>query len=425
MTKNAGKATDDVSAQKRIVQQLDSRARKTVSNLKSQARTGDILQSATCTWVFGQVEEFRTLLKGQLPETWVDMEAARSDELDLLPIRSARESEHNEPVADDSAVIDFLLCQSVPTVEEAIERHGENGAFRVAARLLSRIGETDAKEALVKQITRSRTEQIDHTLDRISGQIRALRDVGKFDLRRPEQIQREVSRLEVIRENLQAERNIGLDALATSVASDLPADIDEIVCLLETTDTLVDDVRADIRSDQIERLKAAREAKPHLSREIDELMAGLQDIPLDYVEDQIAHIRDDRAIGQFVNKSTGPFEAFFPTFVKDAEEADWPGDLEAYAIALEKDIRMAVTPDRLDAARDLLRDWFALVTATTQGRSTTGPLKTLLQSLAFQAVAPRKGNQFQGKKARIHVVGMKVPPTTTWFLPPEFGTKSE
>ena len=418
------KATDDVSAQKRIVRQLDSRARKTVSNLKSQARTGDILQSSTCNWVLGQVEEFRSLLKGQLPETWVDMEAARTDELDLLPIRLAHGAELNESVADDAAVIEFLLCQPVPTIEEAIARHGENGAFRVAARLLSRIRETDAKEALVKQIAGRRTEQIDHTLDRISGQIGALRDVGKFDLRRPEQIQREVSRLEVIRENLQAERNIGLDALATSIASDLPTDIDEIVCLLETTGALVDDVRADIQSDQIQRLKAARDAKPHLSREIDELVAGLQDIPLDHIEDQIAHIRDDRAIGQFVNTSTGPFEAFFPAFVKAAEEADWPDDLEGYALALEKDVRMAVTPDRLDAARDLLRDWYALASATIQGRSTTGPLKTLLQSLAFQAVAPRKGIQLQGKKARVHEVTMKVPPTTTWFLPPEFGTKS-
>ena len=418
------KVTDDASTQKRIVLQLDSRARKTVTNLKSLARTGDILQSATCAWVLGQVEEFRSLLKGQLPETWVDMEAARSDELDLLPLRSAHVAEHNESVAGDAAVIDYLFHQSVPTVEKAIARHGENGAFRVAARLLSRVGETDAKEALVKQITKSRTEQIDHTLDRITEQVRALRDVGKFDLRRPEQIQREVSRLEIIRENLQAERNIGLDALATSVMSDLPADIDEIVCLLETTDALVDDVRADIRSDQHQRLKAAREAKPHLSGEIDELIVGLQDIPLDYVEDQIAHIRDDRAIGQIVNTSTGPFEAFFPAFVKAAEEADWPDDIEAYASALEKDVRMAVPPDRLDAARDLLRDWYALETAATKGRSTTGPLKTLLQSLAFQAVAPRKGNQLQGKKARVHVVSMKVPPTTTRFLPPEFGTKS-
>lgn len=418
------KATDDVSAQKRIIRQLDSRARKTVSNLKSQARTGDILQSATCNWVLGQVEEFRSLLQGQLPETWVDIEAARSDELDLLPIRLAHEAEHNECVADDAAVIDFLRCQSVPTIKEAIVKHGENGAFRVAARLLTRIGDTEAKEALVELISENRTERIDHTRDRISQQIRNFREVGKFDLRRPEQIQREVSRLEIIRENLRAERNIGLDALATSVTSDLPADIDEIVCLLETTDALIDDVRADIQSDQHQRLNAAREAKPHLAREIDELVDGLQDIPLDHVEDQIAHIRDNRAIGQFVNKSTGPFEEFFPTFVKAAEGIDWPNDLEAYAFALEKDARMAVTPDRLDAARDLVRDWYALATATMQGRSTTGPLKALLQSLAFQAVAPRKGNQLQGKKARVHVVSMKIPPTTTWFLPPEFGTKS-
>ncbi|TCM75231.1 hypothetical protein [Rhodovulum steppense] len=424
LAEERGRPGGNADQQKRIVSQLVTRARAAREALCAQGReaVGEPLEAAICAWLDARFSEFLGLLEGHLPAIWPDYDSAVHDELDLLPIRTG----DGEGVVDrfDEGLIEFLLRRSVPGAFQAIDEHIEVGAFRRAARLLSRIEDETLREETRARIDAVRTGRIDETLEALRVAARALREVGKIDLRRPEEIQREISRLDAIAENLRDDREMKLEALSTSPASNLPSDLDEIMELVTRTHDLVHEIRQDILDDQRQRLEAAREAKPQMAAEIDALIARLPEMTLENAEDQIAHIRDDRAVGQLSVALTGPFEDFFPGFIEAAGEADWPGGLPEYRAAFAAGGPLAVEDDRRDASGDLMEAWFDLAHAVALGNATAAPLKNLLQSLSFLNVAPRKGTQIQGHKAWRHEVSMNVSQSGDWFCPPVFGSRS-
>lgn len=407
------------------LEKLNTQIENSISLLYEMSKSSDLVQVAVCTRLLEQVRNLQSVLKGKPVNVYADFEDALYCEFNLLPLLGSFHEESNISFEEDEKLIEFVSNNMIPTPTQAIISHGEFGEFRKAARLLREIGDKSEKMKLADIIEDQRKKKYSQILGDISRLLNQLGEVGKFDVKRYEKIRDKIGELKKIGEDVELERECSLEMLGDFVNSDMSGDIYHISNVLSEIEVLVEESRVDIRADQRSRLKQLQR-ESNRDTEIERLLNDLDNKQLDHVEDQIAHIRDGRAIEPSITGVTGPFDSFFPDFVENAEENDWPRGYEQFVEALQSDRRLQVSSDRYEASKQILRNWFDLDAAVNASKSTASPLKELLGDLAFENVNPQRGVQVQTHRAWTHDVVMEVPysDVRSWLIPPKFGSLS-
>ena len=423
------KSTKDLRAFKKILDRLDTQAGKVVRSLERQQEKCNSMEGAICIWLAGQVREFQELLKGNLENVYSNIDMAIYGGFDLLPFSTDFPELEGEESEVDHELIEFLSTSRVLGIEDSIAFHGENGTFRKAARLLKRVEDPKKQKDLGNKIQSQRQKMLEQVLKCIQKCTISLREVGRFDYKRHVDIKRDIDRLEKMEKDFKWENEISIDELSNLEKSDLSGEVKNIFPLLERIENLVEESRSDIRDNQRQRLEKLRREKPERAVEIDDLIENLNSRKLDRVENQIAHIRDDRVVEPTsrdvaVTGFSGPFDDFFPDFVRRSEEDGWPSGYKQYAEALKNNDLLSVSGDRQAASRKLLKDWFSLEKAVSSSKPTESILKELLRELSFETGESKPRVQVKAHRAWIHDVRLRVPydPIRTWFVPPVFGS---
>lgn len=425
------KSTRDTQAFKNILDRLNTQAEKAMQSLERQQEKCGSMERAIGIWLIGQIREFQLLLKGELVNIYSNIDMALYGGFDLLPLSTDFPELEEEESEVDHELIEFLSSSRVLSVEESIAFHGENGTFRKAARLLKIVDDPKKFADLESKIQSQRKEKLGKVLKHIRKCAISLREVGRFDYKRHVEIKREIGRLEKMEVDLKWENEISVDDLSHLDKNDLSGEVKNIFRLLTRIENLVEESNSDIRDNQRQRLEKLRKEKAGRADEIDDLVENLNSKKLDRVENQIAHIRDDRVVeptskGSSKTEFMGPFDDFFPNFVKCAEADNWPSGYKQYAGALKNNELLMVASDRQAASRKILKDWFSLEKAVSSAQPTENHLKELLRELSFEGVESKPRVQVKKYKAWIHDVRLKVPydPIRAWFVPPVFGSDS-
>ena len=424
------KSTKDLRAFKKILDRLDTQAGKAIRSLERQQEKCDPMERAICIWLVGQVREFQELLKGNLENVYSSIDMAVYGGFDLLPFSTDFPELKEEESEVDHELIEFLSGERVPSVDASIVFHSENSTFRKAARLLTKVEDPKKKEELRNKIQSQRQKNLEQVLKYIQKCTISLREVGRFDYKRHVDIKRDIGRLEKMEDDLKGESEISIDELSNLEKNDFSGEVKNILPLLTRIENLVEESRSDIRDNQRRRLEKLRREKPERTAEIDDLVENLDNRKLDRVENQIAHIRDDRVVEPTsknvseITSLSGPFDDFFPDFVRRTEADGWPSGYKQYAESLKNNDLLMVSTDRQAASRKILKDWFALEKAVSSSQPTENILKELLRELSFETGESKPRVQVKTHRAWIHDIRLRVPydPIRTWFVPPVFGS---
>lgn len=399
---------------------------KTLSALENRIDFRDDIEATICGWLAKRVRQLKLVLDGEPMDGFSELRDALYGELDLVPVPSHYTEKSEAFEEDDEDLISFLSEFEVPSVDDAINSHIKSGAFGKAIRLLSNIKISNLKERYIENIKSERKTQFEDTLKRIERAITDLTEVKNLDISQPEYIEREADMLHVIKEDLLSAKDIDLEMLEATTKGKMSSNISKVNNYLSEIESLVEKSRANIRQNQKIQLEGLKEKNPDRSEEIGELINSIDNAPLTHIEDLIADIRDGRAFGHTKAGVVGPFDEFFPDFVKKSEEERWPKGHKQLVKALEADGQLSVPDDRREAGKRLIDIWFALSSAVESGESISDPLKNLLQNLSFHDIKTSHQERVQDCNAFVHSIDMKVPEdrSRTWFVPPVFGSRS-
>ena len=423
----ARKSTHETRAFMQTVRKLRTQAKKAIELLEAQEQKSGGVEASICRWLVAQMEEFALLLSGGSGNIYANIDAALHDEVDLIPLPNNFFESRLEASDCDSDLISFLSKKNVPSAEEAIVAHGESGSFRKAARLLRGIKDSEKRKSLEKRINDHRRSQSDKIGKRIRECTSSLMEVGRFDVDHHEKVYQNVDLLLKITDDLKLEEETSLEMLADLRHEDVSGDVGNANHILSQIEKFISDRQSSIRNDQMKELEDLKVEKPKQAKEIGALINDIHLKKLDYIEDQIALIRDDRAIGSASTEGSDIFDAFFPHFVKLSEAEDWPKGYDGFSAALESYSPLAVSADRQEAGRRIFKDWFDLEKTVSASKPSTESLRSLFGMLSFQSVELRRRTQIQNNLAWTYSLSMKVPddPNRSWFIPPAFGTHSK
>ena len=405
---------------------LQIQVSRTLSSLESKTNFEDDVEAAICGWLSRQVSQLKSTLGGNPMDGFSELKNALYGELDLIPVPSHYTEPSETLEKSDEELISFLSEFEVPSTDDAINSHIKSGAFGKAIRLLSSIKASSDREKYIRKIDSERNSQVKDALICIERSIADLTEVKNLDINQPEYIEREADALQIIKEDLIFVKDIDLETLEATTKGRMSSDIGKIHSHLSEIKILVEESRSDIRQNQRTQIEVLRKRNPDRSKEIDELVSKIDDMPLTHVEDLIADIRDGRAFGHTKAGVVGPFDEFFPEFVRKSEEESWPKGHKQFVNALRPGGQLSVPDDRREAGRRIIDIWFALSEAVESGVSVSDPLKHLLQNLSFHDIFVNHQERVQDCNAFSYNVSMKVPDdrSRTWFVPPVFGSRS-
>ena len=401
--------------------------------LEHRDENSDQLTDSVFVWFGKQIENLLLVLNGTMPIVIDDISVATSGELDLLPIKSVLNLGLEEEVkgtkgveTSDIEVITFLKSNSVPSVEDAIVLHCKNGAFRRANRLrINWISDINVSAELKKTIHKLRSTQLKGVIKSVVDQTKSLRQVGKIDLNHMDQIKRAISLLETIHKNLKEDQNLDLDSIPTSEITSFPDDVIEINNILTENEVLIKKVRSGILTNQRERLKDYRKVYPKHAKYIEKLLKRLELQNLDYIEEQLTRIRDDRVDEQIRADKRNKFEEFYPKFVQETEKSDWPNNLKEYQKAFQNDSRILLQKDRFKSACELMQNWFDLAKSIAHNTIDVEILEKFLNVLTFQETCVSRPEQaISNNKVWKFNAKIKFPVQSEYFIPPIFGSRS-
>lgn len=179
---------------------------KTKAALVALQPVDDPLDTAVASWISSQLEAFDQMLTGQYPEQFMTLDAALSDELDLLPAGCQPASPYHlrgaavgaQHLSDSSmretqAVIHSVLDGRIATPKSSFDEKLLSGAYVAASRLVARVHSDPAERGrLVNQIEvsrKTRLDALDAQTEHLSG---VLKDLVKIDLKFQDDIAREL-----------------------------------------------------------------------------------------------------------------------------------------------------------------------------------------------------------------------------------------
>ena len=399
---------------------------KTLNSLDNKNDFKDDVEAAICDWLARRVRQLKLVLDGEPIDGFDDLRDALYSELDLIPVPSHYTEKSDTLEKNDEELISFLSKFKVPSVDDAINSHIKSGAFGKAIRLLRSIKDSGDKEKYIGKIESEKKTQFENALICIERSITDLTEVRNLDINQLENIEHEADMLQVIREDLLFAKDIDLETLEATTKGKMSSNISKVHSHLSEIEILVEKSRSDIRQNQKIQLEELRQRHPDRYEEINDLLNSIDNTPLTRVEDLIADIRDGRAIGHTTAGVVGPFDEFFPDFVRKSEEESWPKEHKQYIKALEASGQLSVLDDRREAGKRIIDIWFALSEAVDSGGSVSDPLIHLLQNLSFHDISVSHQERVQDCNAFALDVSMEVPDdrSRTWFVPPIFGSRS-
>ncbi len=409
---------------KKISVRLEKLALESITKLDEIVNYKDPLTSALGFWIRYQIEDVCELLKGRITPTWGDFDTARNEELDLLPIMTALEDNQDEIEAEDKAIIKFLRSESIPTVNDAIQAHIANGAFRKAARLVHWLDSGKSKDELLIKIIDTRQKQIENSFDQIQQKMKLLREIDTIELLPTEYIKQNLIELEEIYENLKIERDLELDSIASSTVADIPSDLDEISRYLKRLDYKINSTREELISTHQCRLKKFSQIYAKQTGKFANLFEKVELFGLPNLEDQVARIRDCRAIEFEKRNFKSSLDEYLQDFASNSGKNGWPSNYREYDIAFRNNPLFTATKERRDEAREIMQTWFDIELALMKDESAEFKLKEFLQYFGFNDVVLRKGSKNSDLKLWLYTGFLRITMNSKVFVPPLFGTES-
>ena len=409
---------------KKIAERLEKLALESITKLEEIVNSKDPLTSALGFWIRYQIEDVCELLKGHITPTWGDFDTARNEELDLLPIMTALEDNQDEIKAEDKALIEFLRNESIPTVNDAVQAHIVNGSFRKAARLVHWLDTGKSKDELLVKIIDTRQHQIENSFDQIQQKKKLLSEIDAIELLPPVYIQQSLTELDEIYENLKIERNLEIESIASSTVADIPSDLDEVSRYLNRIDQKINSTREQLISTHKNRLEKFSQTDSKQTGEFTNLFEKVELFSLPNLEDQVARIRDGRAI-EFEKRNFGSsLDEYLQDFASYSGKDGWPSNYREYDIAFRNNPLFTAAKERRDEAREIMQIWFDIESVLMKDESAEFKLKEFLQFFGFTDVVLRKGSKNPDLKLWLHTGFLKTPVNSKVFVPPRFGTES-
>ena len=422
--KGNNKISNHNTDQKKIADNLEKLATEAINKLDEIVDSSDVLTSALGFWIRYQIEDTCELLKGRITPTWGNFDTARSEELDLLPIMTAIEESQDEIDAENKAIIEFLRNQSIPSVEDAISAHITNGAFRKAARLVHWLDSEKSQDEMLSQLAETRLHRVDQIFGQIEQKMEMLRELDVIELFSTKSIQQHLVKLKDVFDNLQLERNLKPDAIASSAVTNLPTDVDEISRYLERIDQKLSTAHKNLISKHEQRLQRFSVKQSVAKDKTTNLFENVELFGLPNLEDQVARIRDGRA-NEFEKSSfSSSLEEYLHDFASNSGKNGWPVNYREYDVAFRNNPIFTTSKERRDYAREVMKIWFEIEESINNDESAEFKLKEILQSFGFLEVVLRKGNKDPNSGIWLHTGFLRTPQDIETFVPPKFGSES-
>lgn len=397
-------------------QQSEDRARTTIRTLRSRlgkAATGlredvskapDGLEAAVMRWVIQQIRDLEQVLEGGDAGAFATLEDALVAERDLLPA-SIRDALGQDRV--DSVTLAATLTETrVPEPIEAFQRACDEGAFDTAARLATRFAFDDQRDLDSAMRSFSETWRAE-----VSQRERRLQTIAKVDYTNQDEIGRQTSWCKITLERLKSIHD-------GSEVHDL-ADISEYI---HNLDAEIAAFEMSIREDQTGRISRYRNEQN--AEDADALLAEIDDLTIEAIEDRIAQLRDGRSAASFDIDLSGLVPEFTPDFLSFAASADWPRSSMAFHLAMESDGPLHVDEDRRRAGAAFISLFLDAIPSRSRKAPDAPKLRELFEEIGFENVKVHDLKGISRANAWTGNMSGKIRSDGSWFLPPTFGSKA-
>ncbi|WP_076449601.1 prolipoprotein diacylglyceryl transferase [Roseivivax lentus] len=388
------------------------RARDTLRNLQSRLEKAaralaaesakDGIEAAVAGWIATRIEETLTALAGGDVEGFSSLEAALTSERDLMPapLRNAIETYQGA----FEAVCADLVDPGIPSLEEALRRACDDGAYEAALRLAERSGALGADAIIDK--ARAHATALAPDLEERQ---RRLKVIARVDTSRQRQIATDLEWCE--------EAQARLD---TIIAGEGLHDLSDITRRLGEIDAVSTSIEEEIRNDQTTRIAQYR--TEHNSAEADKVLGMLDTLTIEAIEENIAQLRDGRSAAGVEVDLSGMTSEFTPHFLEIAVSKDWPSSAGRMEAALAAPGQLAVAEDRRAAAAGFIETYRDIMRGLKVKNPPVARIRELFEEIGFETpkihemkAIGRTRSRLANMSGRIHSDG--------WFLPPVFGSR--
>ena len=424
ISKDSNKGSSHSADQKKITVKLETLATEAMNKLEEVVKSTDPITSALGFWIRYQIEDTCELLRGKIAPTWGDFDTARNEELDLLPIMTALEDNQVEIEAEDKATIEYLRNEVIPSVEDAVQAHIDNGAFRKAARLVHWLDPGTSRDELRQKITDTRQHQIDQVFGHIDQKMKLLREIDAIELLTSEYIEQCLVELNEILENLQIDRSLELDSIASTTVTKIPTDVDEVTRFLNRIDQKIATARQTLISTHERRIGTFSNVQSEDVKRFADNVKNVELFGLTNLEDKIARIRDGRAIEFQESRKASSLAEYLNDFASNSGKNGWPSNYREYDIAFRNNPLFTATKERRDRAREIMQVWFDIETSLMSDESAEFKLKEFLQNFGIFDVVLRKGTKQSDSKLWLHTGFLRISSDSEMFIPPRYGSES-
>lgn len=387
---------------------LSSRLDKAVQQLEREADAarldGRALDAAVADWLADRCRDTKAELAGAEAAGFATLEEALTGDRDLLPARLRSIGDENEP--DWRPLVVYLADNEALDPTEAMAAARRDGAFDVAARLARRFGHTVDAGAFAEDVARfvaQRTAGIEQ-------QQRRLKALAKVDYANHSDIARRIHWCEMSLARLAAARSAGGSEV----------DLSDILIQSEELSVVIVAIEARIRVDQEARIRSY--ATERNAEDAEALLAAMDTLSQQAIEDRIAQLRDGRSAAIFQTDAGRLIADFVPGFVAEASGPVWPRSLDGYRTAFAGDGPLHTEDDRRAAAGELMEAFLALGGAGLERGPRLKGVARLLELLGFDRVVVDQLFRLGSRAWKMRVSASIV--SDGWFLPPVFGSKA-
>lgn len=383
---------------------LQSRTEKAITELRANASTEfNPVETAVREWIAVQLEDVRSILRGEDGGSFATLEDALTAERDLLPA-SARDT-NSDPVQKAKALTESLNSEPIPKPVLAFERACAEGAFDAGFRLASRFDLDDdgqIREYIVAFAAHWRPE--------IELRERRLRGTSKVDYNHQEDLARRINWCEM-----------SLTRIASLEDGSEIHDLADIEKCIDEIDCTVGEIETKIREDQSSRIAQYRNDQNQ--EDADALIESLGDLTIEAIEDRIAQLRDGRSAATFEIDLEGLVPAFTPEFVRFAASASWPRSIEGFKAAIADEGLLHIEEDRRAAGFAFISLYCDVSHSLRLKKPVPPKVRELFEEIGFESVKLHDMRRVGRSNAWSLSLSAQIR-SDGWFLPPTFGSKA-
>jgi hypothetical protein len=381
----AGHRTETRMQQK--IENLQSRITRALSTLETPAREKN-LKGTIANWVSRRLQETLDAIRGRDSLGFSSAAEALRADLDFLP------APYRQYLVSPNERLDRLWAvvqAGIPAPEEAVRRACAEGAFETASRISERYG-LEMETWIQSEIATFAQSWIQE----LTLRERQLKTISKVDYDHQEELARHLGWGVMQRTELQ-------DLLKNETIGDFT----ELGAYIVEVDEVADRIEVKLREDQIARIKPYLHAAN--GDEAEALLAAIDDLSVEAIEDRIAQLRDGRSAAAFDIDLEGVITPFTEKFLLAASAPDWPHTIDE---------------DRRGAASEFIGLYLDLQRSLSLPQPNSPKLRQFLEEIGFESIRLSKLTQIGRNKAwQVSVEGQIT--SDGWFLPPVFGSLSK